>query len=215
MEKYIPIFIFLFFILVLIFNYIAGTKVGLINKFFSIATIFIAVYLSKTFAPILSKFINTTWLNNVLSENIQNIPNLIPIEESRDILDFPLSVDGIISGITTVAQENISKLSQSIILLLSYIIVFIISLLIIKFISRFLLIIDYVPIIGTINRVGGGIVGILEVLLISEIILFILQVLSFIPHINNIINYVKLTPLLNYLYSNNLIKILSSSIFNK
>ena len=213
MERYIPIFIFSVFILILIFNYIAGTKVGLINKFFSIATIFIAVYLSKTFGPFISKFLNTAWFDNMLSENIQNIPNLIPENEGGGLLDFPISIDSIASGITSAAQANISKLSILIVSLLSYIIVFIVSLLIIKFISRFLLMIDYVPVLGTINRIGGGVFGIFEVLLISEIILFFLKILSVVPGLNSIVNYVELTPLVSYLYINNFVSIFLTSIF--
>lgn len=212
MEQYTPIYIFLFFILILIFNYIAGTKVGLVNKILSVGTIFISIYISKIFGPTFSKFINTNWLNNILNKNIQNIPDLVE-NTDKTISTFPFSIDSITSGITSIAQDNISKISLFLITLFSYAIVFVLSMIIIKIIGKILVMVDYVPILGTINRIGGGVFGIFEVLLITEIILFVLKLLSAFPVILNFISYIEVTPIINTLYSNNFINGIFSSMF--
>jgi uncharacterized membrane protein required for colicin V production len=108
-----------------------------------------------------------------------------------------------------------NNLTDVILHLICGIIVFILVILIVKLILKLLDLVDLIPVIGTLNKILGGVLGVAESVLIILIIFTIVKVAANnIPTIENIVIQIKDIPLVGLLYDNNIIYNFFENLFS-
>ena len=132
-----------------------------------------------------------------------------------DQLNVPILRDAIDTGNI---QESIrdglcTNIANAIINLICGIAVFIIVLILVKLALKVLDIIDYIPVVGQLNKILGGMFGIVEMIVITWILFTILRALENIPQVAVINNNIKESYIVSYLYNNNLIYNFLSNLF--
>ena len=95
----------------------------------------------------------------------------------------------------------------------SFIIVFIVVLVICYILRMVLNLVFDLPILHSINKIGGVAAGLIKSLLSIWIILALVSIVSPIPMFDGVINLIKNTTVTNFLYTNNiLVNILGSGL---
>ena len=209
--------------LILIVYFFDGTRNGFVSQILLTGRLFISVIVTKIFGPILCVILEKQSalfsFTNVFHDYFEkiNINDVLPSSFSDKMKSFgmlektsglfennPLNsfINGqIVSGI----RDNFVRLASTASLkVVSYAIVFILSMMIIQLAAKTFPIINYIPIIGTINNILGGVVSALYVLLITQLILWAISSISSIPIVKLLISYVEKSNVLNYLLTHNL-----------
>lgn len=206
----------LIFILVVIFlvaSFMSGFEKGFIRKFVSIATIIVTIIITKTFTPSLVETvknmtnieatINTRIYETFIETNVFDTLNLGALEKF-------LGTD----AMQSVIRDKIATSLTGIVLnLMCGIILFIFTFLVIKIIIKLLDFIDYIPVIGEINKMLGGIFGVIEALLIIWLVFSIVKVFENIPTAKVLIDQINSNFLVKMLYDNNMVYNFFSTLF--
>lgn len=230
------------FIIVAVTSFIAGYKKGFIAKILSFASFILAIILARLFTPIVANGINeATNINKGIADSlynaimnsdsvgqIKNIPNLqslpdiseinpsaIPeLSNLTDILNNPwlknIDLSNIEEGIHTISQG----IADSIVSIVCGIILFIVLFILLKFLAKAVHVINYIPIIGSLNKILGGLLSIAEIVIVLWIAFAILRAMENLPTISDITNYIKASPLVSLIYSNNFIYNFFANLFN-
>ena len=129
--------------------------------------------------------------------NIPNLPNLNDIPWLKNGIDF--------SDIENSLDSISLNISNSIVSIVCGIILFVILFIIIRMIARTLESANRIPVIGGVNKIFGGILGILETIVLFWVVFAVFRVLENIPDIAKLLTYIKNAPIVSSLYENNLI----------
>lgn len=198
--------IFILVILFLVFGLISGFKMGFLKKLFSFGSIIISVFCTKTFTPEVVKIVKDyTNIQASLSDNLNKTFNETSILDKMDLSKIQNVID--IESMNMSIKEYVStNLSNLLLNVLCGIAVFLITMFILKIIIKFLDIVDIIPIVGQINKLLGGALGVLQSLLLIWIVFAVLKFLSVLPPVKDVItNNIENTFFLNYIYENNII----------
>lgn len=196
-----------------IFSIRKGYQMGFFKKLFSVASLVIAIILTKIFTPnvvllvkdytnikstisnaLYNVFKNTSTFDNISIDGIQNIFNIGNMNES--IQDF-------ISNTIT----------EGILIVFCGIITFIALMILLKIIFRLLDFIDFVPVIGQLNKVLGAGLGVVEALFILWILFLIIKTFTIIPQFKTVEEYINNSLITSSIYNNNLIYIFFVNLF--
>ncbi|MDO5564916.1 MAG: CvpA family protein [Eubacteriales bacterium] len=165
-------------ILLIAFNIAEGVRKGFMYKVFSIVSIFVAIFFTKIFSPIIIKkaneLISTEIMETINSQNLFNA------------YDFGMSD---------------IKITDYIIMF----IVFIFFIIVFHFVAKLFKGLNKVPLIGGINKILGAFLGFLISILYLWIIFFIIRMLVSIPIIETINEMIYNTKWLRSIYDFNLI----------
>lgn len=206
----------LIFILIAIFlvaNFLSGFEKGFIRKVISIATIIVTIVVTKHFTPSIVETvknmtnieatINTRIYEAFIETNVFDTLNLGALEKF-------LGTDAMQSMI----RDKIATSLTGIILnLVCGIALFIFTFLVIKIIIKLLDFIDYIPVVGEINKILGGIFGVIEALIIIWLVFAVVKVFENIPAVNTAIKQINNNFLVKALYDNNVIFDFFSNLF--
>lgn len=206
----------LIFIIIVIFfitSFIRGYEKGFIRKVVSIATIVVTIIVTKTFTPTVVEVlkdmtnieatVNDRIYEALIKTNIFDNLNLGVLQGFFGTGDMQNIVrDKIAAELTTVALNFICGIC-----------LFIFTFLIIKIIIRLLDFIDYIPVIGEINKLLGGVSGIIEALIIIWLVFSIIKIFENVPAVKNVIDNIDGNPIVNMLYDNNMIYNFFASLF--
>lgn len=198
--------IFILVILFLVFGLISGFKMGFLKKLFSFGSIIISIFCTKTFTPEVVKIVKDyTNIQASLSDNLNKTFNETSILDKMDLSKIQNVID--IESMNMSIKEYVStNLSNLLLNVLCGIAVFLITMFILKIIIKFLDIVDIIPIVGQINKLLGGALGVLQSLLLIWIVFAVLKFLSVLPPVKDVItNNIENTFFLNYIYENNII----------
>ena len=192
-----------------------GYKKGLINVLVSFVAIIIAIVLSLLLQiPVANTLRQTapgTDLYNNVHEGISKAVN-----DNKSDIDNNTIYSTIIKGI--ISDEQINKQSESITMFilkgLSFFIIFIIVTLIILILKKILNFVFDLPILNSVNQIGGLALGGIKSLAIVYIILAILAFISPMPSLTSgIAENINKTKITKTLYNNNLlVNIIKSNI---
>lgn len=206
--------ILILFILFVISGFIKGFSLGFLKKVLSLGSIIITIIATKFFTPIVSVMLkNTTNIEATLSDMLYKA-----IIESSTYDN--LNLDGIATifntgDITDTLKNTLcNNIANAIINLVCGILVFIVVLFLVRFAIRVLDIVDYIPVVGQFNKLFGGILGVIEVVLFTMILFTILRVFEAIPQISTLSENIKGQPVIGSLYENNLIYNFFSNLFS-
>jgi len=198
--------IFILVILFLLFGLITGFKMGFLKKLLSFGSIIISIFCTKTFTPEVVKIVKDyTNIQSSLSDNLNKTFNETSILDKMDLSKIQNVID--IESMNLSIKEYLStNLSNLLLNILCGIAVFLVTMLILKIIIKFLDIVDIIPIVGQINKLFGGVLGVFQSLLLIWIVFAVLKFLSVLPPVKDVItNNIENTFFLNYIYENNIV----------
>ena len=195
----------IFFLVLLVFSFCSGYAKGMIKMVVSFASVIISVVLTRIFAPVVADALKNA--TNVESTLTSKIYGMIMKTRVYDTINIPFMEKVLDTGnLEETIKNNLStQIANAIINLLCVIVVFIVVLLIIKLIIKILDIINYIPVIGKINKLLGGVIGVLETVVIIWILFAILKSLNSIPEVNIITEHIKSSYIVGSLYNSNYI----------
>lgn len=206
-------FISIIFIGLFVYGFIKGFGDGFLKKVLSFGSLIATIIATKVFTPGVAEMIkDVTNIESTLSDIIFRAF----IESSNY---DKLNLNGLekIFG-TGDISENIKNnlcvnIANVIINLICGILVFVAALFIIKLILKILDIVDYIPVIGQLNKILGGVLGILEIIVIAWVVFVILRVLENVPQVSAIVEAIKNSSIAKVIYENNLVYNFMSNFF--
>lgn len=206
--------ILILFVLFLISGFIKGFSYGFLKKVLSLGSIIITIVATKFFTPVVS----------VMLKNVTNVEATLSDLLYKTIIESStydqLNLEGIANvfntGDITESLKNTlcNNIANAIINLVCGIVVFIVVLFLVRLAIKVLDIVDYIPVVGQFNKLLGGVLGVIEVVLFTMIIFTILRVFEAIPQVGTLSENIKASPVIGPLYENNLIYNFFSNLFS-
>ena len=213
---------------------IVGLCRGFLRVLLSAASLIIALILASTFAQPLAQFANdSTGIGRGVSGKIEDYINntIDPLtqgaEDARDqIIDsLPLTASmkeelknnydiasQVQEGTADFARSIASSISDLVLKVLSFILLFIVILLILKLIMRLSNVINHIPILGGINRLFGGILGLAEGVIFLWTICIVIMMLSGRPAGEACEDVIKQSSFLTFIYEHNYLMTVINSV---
>ena len=194
----------LILIALIVLGAISGHKKGLVGVVVGFASLILSIILAFAFQSVVSDALYDSGLGKKVKDVAQeNMQNMLDDGESIDNSFY----GSIISSVTT--EDEISKAAEAVSRFvmkgLSFIVIFLIVRLICYILQMILNIVFNLPILSSINSMGGTAVGVLSILIKVWIILAIISFISPLPLFEGINAYIDNTFLVKLLYNNNLL----------
>lgn len=194
----------LILIALIVLGAISGHKKGLVGVVVGFASLILSIILAFAFQSVVSDALYDSGLGKKVKDVAQeNMQNMLDDGESIDNSFY----GSIISSVTT--EDEISKAAETVSRFvmkgLSFIVIFLIVRLICYILQMILNIVFNLPILSSINSMGGTAVGVLSILIKVWIILAIISFISPLPLFEGINAYIDNTFLVKLLYNNNLL----------
>ena len=202
-------------ILIMALAVFLGMKKGLISCIIDIVAVIVALILALLLCkPVANAIIdNTNFDENLRATIVQNIPlNDVDfkVEEGSNLPEPVVEyINGITSNVNTSKDEaidNISKeLALGIISVIAFLAIFIIVRIILTFVKIVAKIIDKIPVLKQINKLGGAICGAIEGLIIIYAIFAVFSMISPLIANSQILEQIYNSNIGALMYNNNLI----------
>lgn len=193
------------FVLLLIYGFIKGFAVGFLKKVLSFGSIIVTIIATRFFTPMVSNFVKD--VTNVESTLTALIYDSIIKNNFYDQINIPWLNGSIDTGSIQESIRNgiCTNIANAIINLVCGIVVFIVVLILIKIILKVLDIVDFIPVVGQLNKILGGVFGLFETILIVWIVFTIFKALENVPQVKILSDNIKGSVLVGYFYNNNFI----------
>lgn len=193
------------FVILLVLGFLKGFGEGLLKKILSFATIIITIILTRTLTPIAANVIKD--ITNIESTLTAMIYDLLVKSTSYDSLNIPFLKDSIDTGnIESSIRDGLcTNIANAFINLICGIVIFIGLLIIIRLVIKLLDVVDYIPIVGQLNKLLGGALGVIEVILVVSIVFTVLKVLEGSPQIKVLTDNIKESALVGSIYEHNIV----------
>lgn len=191
------------FILFLVYGFIKGFAVGFLKKVLSFGSIIVTIIATRFFTPMVSNFVKD--VTNIESTLTALIYDSIIKNNFYDQINIPWLNGSVDTGNIQESIRNgiCTNIANAIINLVCGIIVFIVVLILIKIVLKVLDIVDFIPVVGQLNKILGGAFGIFEMILIVWIVFTIFRALENVPQIKILTDNIKGSALVGYFYNNN------------
>lgn len=191
-----------------------GYNEGFFRKVLSLITIIISILITRLFTSALVIFIKDyTNIQSTITDSLSrafadtNIFDTINLTGLREILDT--------NKLNELSSEFIANnLTDFFLNAICAIFLFAITMIALKIIIYILDILDFIPVVGKINKTIGAVLGGIESILILWLVFFVIRALSNIPQIKIIEEYLKQTFFVGAIYKNNLIYNFFSALFD-
>ena len=191
-------------ILLVVLGAFSGHKKGLVGILVGFAALILSIVLAFMFQSVVADAIYDTGLGQSVAQMAKN--NMQDMMKNGESVDKSIYGKVLSNAFTddnlTVASENISRFVMK---GLSFIAIFLIVRIICYILQMILNVVFNLPILSTINGMGGTIVGGLSVLIKIWIVLALISFISPLPMFDSIISYIDKTFLVKFLYNNNLL----------
>ena len=204
-ESMIKNLITIFFVILAVFSFYRGYVKGMIKMIISFASVIIAVILTRIFTPMVAETIKN--VTNIESTLTSNIYKMMINTNLYDKVNIPWVKDALDTGNLEESIKNTlcTGIANAIINLVCGIAVFIVVLIVIKLIINILDVVNFIPVVGQLNKIFGGVLGVFETILILWLVFAILKVLGNIPEIKVIDDNISSAYIVGTLYNNNLV----------
>ena len=193
------------FLILIAFSFFSGYSRGLIKMIVSFGSIIISVVVTRMLTPIAASTLkNVTNIESTLTSKIYEAMIKTNLYDSINIPWVKNAIDtGNLEG--SLKDNLCTGIANAIINLMCGIAVFIAVLIIVRIIIKILDVVNYVPIVGKLNKILGGVLGVLETIVIISIIFAILKALNNVPQIKIINDSISSSYIVGSLYNNNFI----------
>ena len=207
-------------IIILLISAFIGYKKGLVGVVLSIVSlilsIILAVFLQSTVANYLY---NDTGVGTMIESSIkttietelENRLNTEVEENENKFIDMFFEPEELAS---TMVDESANKITMFILKGISFVGIFILVFIICYILRMILNIVFKLPILNSINKVGGVSLNVLKTVFKIWILLAIIYFVSFVPLVSTINNFIDSSVVTKFLYENNIIVNILKSTLN-
>lgn len=222
-------------IVVIIFIFaIIGYKRGVIKSALTLGSSVIALILSFIVYPLVEMLLKITpvygWIYQVIDNKIKDITFSNGLQSQANAITESISwipdilVEQIkannnkamydMLGVTNVREYISLYITQILIGLLAILITWLTLKIVLGIAVRLIVgIVEHVPVVSTLNRQGGGCLGIIKGVLILSLIALVIPIFVDIPIIQNIDSAIQTNYIAKWLYENNIIIIMYDYLF--
>lgn len=202
------------FIILVLYSFFNGFQLGLIRKLLSLGTIILTIIATRFLTPVVANAVKD--ITNIESTLTNIIYESLVKGRDFDSLNIPFLQNSVNTGNIESTMKDVlcNGIANAIINLLCGIAVFIVVLILLKILIRVFDLVNYVPIIGELNKILGGVLGVLEILIVISILFTIIKVFENMSPINTVVENIKKSPIVGSLYENNVIFNYLSNLFS-
>ena len=191
-------------VLLVVLGAFSGHKKGLVGILVGFAALILSIVLAFMFQSVVADAIYDTGLGQSVAGIAKN--NMQDMMKNGENVDKSIYGKVLSNTVTddnlTVASENISRFVMK---GLSFIAIFLIVRIICYILQMILNVVFNLPILSTVNGIGGTVVGGLSVLIRIWIVLALISFVSPLPMFDSIVSYIDKSFLVKLLYNNNLL----------
>lgn len=213
-ELLIKNLISILFIVLIIFNFINGFAKGFIKMIISFGSFILSIILTRVFTPVVVEAIKN--ITNIESTLTSSIYDALIKSNVYDQINIPWIKSAIDTGNIQESLKNnlCNGIANGIINVVCGIVVFIAILILLKILIKFLDVVNYIPLIGQLNKILGGILGVLETILLFWVIFAILKAFNGVPQVKVLTDNIESSFLVGTLYNNNLVYNFFANLFS-
>ena len=177
---------------------LVGMKRGLVRMIFYTLSFVLAIFLTNLTAPYVTNMIkNNTSIDDGIESSIS--------DSIGEMVEIPGSMQ-VMTEVKNLYGNRVSGwMSDVIISTAVYAILFVLIMIILRIIGMTLKIIDKIPVVRSVNRISGGIMGAVEGLLVVWMFFLIIVIAGNTVFANRVYNDVRQSVVLSFLYDKNLI----------
>lgn len=202
----------LLIIIYLLYGLIKGFNSGLLKLILSLGSLIVTIVITRTFTPAVASIVkDVTNIESTLTERIYNAFITTNAFDSFNLNLFNIQNTGELNE--TIKNTICSNYANIIINIISGVGLFIASILVLKFVIRVLDIVDYIPMVGQLNKILGGLAGVAQSLIVIWIIMVIVRVFENMPQVQNVIKNIQKSPIAWNIYTNNVIYDFLANLF--
>ena len=191
-------------VLLVVLGAFSGHKKGLVGILVGFAALILSIVLAFMFQSVVADAIYDTGLGQSVAGIAKN--NMQDMMKNGENVDKSIYGKVLSNAVTddnlTVASENISRFVMK---GLSFIAIFLIVRIICYILQMILNVVFNLPLLSTVNGIGGTVVGGLSVLIRIWVVLALISFVSPLPMFDSIVSYIDKTFLVKLLYNNNLL----------
>lgn len=202
------------FIILILYGFIKGFSEGFLKKVLSFGSIIVTIIATKYFTPIISGLVKDftnieSTLTTIIYDVLINSTAYDKFNLGRfgGMLDTENLAKSIKDGLCT-------NVANALINLICGIIVFIVVLILIRLVLKALDVINYIPVIGQFNKLLGGVLGVIEIILLTWVIFTVIRGFENIPSVSILIEKIRSSSLVSFLYDNNIVYNFFSNLLN-
>lgn len=198
----------------LAFSAFIGYKKGLVGVLVSIIALAVSIILAIILQGTLSDYLyNDTTIGKTVETNIQNtldeqVKNVDTKENKNNFINMFVNTDEITQNIEKGLSKKITKL---VLKGISFAIIFVIVFIICYILSMILNIVFKLPILNSVNKIGGVGLNVIKALIKIWILLAVVSFVTIVPKFEFINETINSSILTKMLYNNNLILIILKS----
>lgn len=201
------------FLIILLYGFMRGFATGFVKRVLSFGTIIVTIILTKNLTPSVVSMVKD--ITNIESTLTSMIYDALMNTNIYDSINIPFVNNTIGTGNIDVTLKDTlcASAANAIISIACGILVFIVTMLVLRLIIKLLDVIDFIPVVGQLNKLLGGVLGVCEVLLIIWIVFTVLHALENLPQIKVVIDNIKGSLIVGPIYDNNPVYDFLSNLF--
>ena len=202
----------LLIIIYLLYGLIKGFRSGLLKLILSLGSLIVTIFITRTFTPAVASVVkDVTNIESTLTEKIYNAFITTNTFDSFNLNLFNIQNTGELNE--TIKNTICSNYANTIINIMSGVGLFIASIILLKFAIKMLDVVDYIPMVGQLNKLLGAAAGVVQSLIIIWIIMVIIRVFENMPQVQNVIRNIQKSPIAWSIYTNNVIYDFLANLF--
>ena len=202
----------LLIVIYLLYGLVKGFRSGLLKLVLSLGSLIVTIIITRTFTPAVASIVkDVTNIESTLTEQIYNAFITTNTFDSFNLNLFNIQNTGELNE--TIKNTICSNYANIIINIMSGVGLFIASIIVLKFVIKVLDIVDYIPMVGQLNKILGAVAGVAQSLIIIWIIMVIVRVFENMPQVQNVIRNIQKSPIAWSIYTNNVIYDFLANLF--
>ena len=202
------------FIMFVVFSFMSGFAKGFLKMVISFGSLIVSIVLTRMLTPTTAETIKN--ITNIESSLTSAIYDAITKTNIYDKIDLPFMKNAIDTGnIENMLRDNVCNgLANAIINLFCGIALFIAIFIALKIMVKALDVVNYIPLVGQLNKILGGVLGVVETIFVVWIIFAVLKTFESVPQIKILVDNINSSFLVGQLYQNNVIYNIFANLFS-
>ncbi len=202
------------FIVFVVFSFMSGFAKGFLKMVISFGSLIVSIVLTRMLTPTTAETIKN--ITNIESSLTSAIYDAITKTNIYDKIDLPFMKNAIDTGnIENMLRDNVCNgLANAIIHLLCGIALFIAIFIALKIMVKALDVVNYIPLVGQLNKILGGVLGVVETIFVVWIIFAVLKTFESVPQVKILVDNINSSFLVGQLYQNNVIYNIFANLFS-
>ena len=202
------------FVIFIIFSFMSGFSKGFLKMIISFGSLIVSIVLTRMLTPTAAETIKN--ITNIESSLTSAIYDAITKTNIYDKIDLPFMKNAIDTGnIENMLRDNVCNgMANAIINLLCGVALFIAIFIALKIMVKALDVVNYIPLVGQLNKILGGVLGVVETIFIVWILFAVFRIFESVPQIKILVDNINSSFLLGPLYQNNFVYDFFANLFS-